>query len=263
MPEGTSPAFFRIERDVFIGNDAARGPWSPQACHAGPVTGAIAHAMEPLAPHQQLVRLSISFVRPVPVGGFRIETEPVRQGRAASTSTARLFALDGKLCAKAKSLHLSTYDSADLPTATLESPDFDAAVPGRWILDHAPHGQTHFGEHVEIRLPPGEDTKPGPTTLWMRTIPIIEGQEQTRFQSLCPLADCGNGISRNMELTDYSCVNPDLTLVVFREPQSDWLASRAMSFWEPNGIGMSHAMLFDTKGPVGTALRTLLLRPVD
>ena len=263
MPDGTSPAFFRIEGDVFIGNDAARGPWSPHACHAGPVTGVIAHAMEPLSPEQQLVRLSISFVRPVPVAGFRIETESVREGRAASTSTARLFTLDGKLCAKAKSLRLSTCETTVLPTASLAGPAFDDAVPGPWILERAPHGQTHFGEHVDIRLPPGEDTKPGPTTLWMRTIPIIEDEPQTPFQTLCPLADCGNGISRNIEMTDYSCVNPDLTLVAFRQPQSDWLASQAMSFWEPNGIGMSHAMLFDKKGAVGTALQTLLLRPID
>jgi hypothetical protein len=34
-----------------------------------------------------------------------------------------------------------------------------------------------------------------------------------------------------------------------------------VSFWEPNGIGMSQATLFDTRGPVGAALQTLIVRP--
>jgi len=35
-----SPAFFAsADGEWFTGNDAARGPWSADACHAGPVTG--------------------------------------------------------------------------------------------------------------------------------------------------------------------------------------------------------------------------------
>jgi hypothetical protein len=95
----------------------------------------------------------------------------------------------------------------------------------------------------------------------MRTPVIVEGEQSSPFQSSCPIADCGNGISRNSELTDNSFINTDLTVTVFRSPESDWLASRAVSFWEPTGIGMSQATLFDTRGPVGAALQTLIVRP--
>lgn len=256
-------AFFRAEDDVFHGNDTARGPWSADACHAGPVTAVIARTLEPVAPAQQLVRLSISFVRPVPVAGFRISTEIVRAGRAASTATARLEDLNGKLCAKAKSMHLATYEPVQFPSAPSAGPEFTEAIDGEWPFPVTSHGQPYFASGIEIKLPPGEDNGPGPTTMWMRTVGIVEGEESTPFQRLCPLADCGNGISRNTDIRENSCVNPDLTIVVFRQPQSEWLASKAQSFWEPNGIGMSHAMLYDTEGIVGTALQTLIVRPVS
>lgn len=262
MSLDSQAAFFHLEDEVYVGNGPARGPWSAEACHAGPVTAVIARTLEPIAPAQQLVRLSISFVRPVPVAGFRVTTELVRAGRAATTATARLTDLGGKLCAKAKSLHLATYEPVDFPCAPSGGPEFTAATAAEWPFPVASHGLPFFASGIEIKLPPGEDNGPGPTTMWMRTIGIIEGEEPSPFQALCPLADCGNGISRNTDIRENTCVNPDLTLVVFRQPESEWLASAARSFWEPNGIGMSHAMLYDTKGVVGTALQTLIIRPV-
>lgn len=256
-------AFFRVEEDVFLANDTARGPWSADACHAGPVTAVIARALEPIAPSQQLTRLSVSFVRPVPVAGFRITTEVVRVGRAASTATARLTDMGGKLCAKAKSLHLATYDPVDFPTAPSTGPDIADAGTAEWPFPVAAHGLPFFSSGIEIKLPPGEDNGPGPTTMWMRTVGILDGEQPSSFQRLCPLADCGNGISRNSDIRENTCVNPDLTIVVVRQPESEWLASEAQSFWEPNGIGMSHSMLYDTKGLIGTALQTLIVRPIS
>ena len=58
-------------------------------------------------------------------------------------------------------------------------------------------------------------------------------------------------------------VNPDLTIILHRLPESEWLASSAISFWEPTGIGLSQATLFDEKGPIGVASQTLLVQPVS
>jgi hypothetical protein len=97
--------------------------------------------------------------------------------------------------------------------------------------------------------------------MWMKTLPIVEGEIASPFQRLCTIADCGNGISRNAEFTDASFINADLTINVFRLPESEWLASQAKSFWESTGIGMSHATLFDTRGAIGVALQTLIVKP--
>jgi hypothetical protein len=96
----------------------------------------------------------------------------------------------------------------------------------------------------------------------MRTIPLLAGEEPSPFQRICPLADSGNAIGRNAEPDEIGFVNPDLTVVLHRRPEGLWLGSEAVSFWQPTGIGLADALLFDHRGTVGRALQTLLLRPM-
>ena len=49
-------------------------------------------------------------------------------------------------------------------------------------------------------------------------------------------------------------------MTMHRPPAGEWIASRASSFWEPTGIGLARALLYDRKGLVGTATQTLLIR---
>jgi len=55
-------------------------------------------------------------------------------------------------------------------------------------------------------------------------------------------------------------MNTDLTLVLHRDPEGDWLGSESVGYWEPNGIGLADALLFDQHGPVGRAMQSLILR---
>lgn len=262
MIESADKAFFRIDGDLVVGNDAARGPWSADACHAGPVTAVLVRALEGAVPGKQLARVTVTFQRPVPMAGFRTEARVDRDGRNVATATARLTATDGKVCAEATSLFVTACAHGPLPTSSLPEPDFGEAVPGPFPVERAVHGLPFFQSGIEVAYPPGETPAPGPTTLWMRTLPIVEGEAPSRFQSLCPLADCGNGISRNSTFAEATFVNPDLTIGVFRLPESEWLAAAARSFWEPTGIGLSQAQLYDTRGAIGYALQTLIVNPV-
>jgi len=260
--ESDAAAFFHLDGDVIIGNDAARGPWSADACHAGPVSGVLVRAIEQAAPDKQLARVTMSFQRPIPIAGFRITAVVERDGRSTAATTAQLADRDGNVCAVACGLHLARHDFDTLPTATVPAPRFADAVAGTFPVEHATHGLPFFRSGIEVAYPPGETPDPGPTCVWMRTLPLIEGERPSPFQSLCPLADCGNGVSRNSRFAEATFINPDLTIAVFRLPESEWLASRAISFWEPTGIGLSHAQLFDTTGAIGYALQTLLIRPI-
>jgi len=56
-------------------------------------------------------------------------------------------------------------------------------------------------------------------------------------------------------------MNTDLTVLLHRDPDGEWLGTDSVSRWEPNGHGMSDSLLFDRHGPVGRALQTLLVQP--
>ena len=171
--------------------------------------------------------------------------------------------LDGRVVASAHTSHLAARpDDARIPTTTAPVTDLSAAQPGPFPLAATRHGLRAFMDGVEVCYPPGEDRSPGPTTIWMRTIPLIEGEEPSPFQRICPLADCGNALSRLAEPDRMGFVNTDLTIHLHRQPVGDWLGSPPESAWNADGIGLSDALLFDAHGPVGRAMQTLFITPV-
>ena len=260
MDATTRNAFFHRDGEWYVGNDAARGPWDANGCHAGPVTAVLAGAAEALMPVRRLIRLTVTYLRPAPMSGFRIDAASRGGGSSAASGSLALFDRAGRLCARAQSLHLTPVALHDVPTSRLPPPSFANSKPAAFPLRAGLHGKPFFGSEAEVRLPDNQPDGPGPKTLWMRARPIVSGQTPSPFQSLCPLADCANGFARNSDAGAHTFINPDLTVLMHRPPASEWLASRGISFWEPTGIGASHATLFDTRGVVGSALQSIVIR---
>ncbi|EAQ44233.1 MAG: hypothetical protein BM560_16190 [Roseobacter sp. MedPE-SWde] len=258
-----APPFFSQNSDgVFVGNDPARGPWSADHCHAGPVTGLAARAAEiAVGAEKMLCRLTLDILRPLPLAGLRVAAETTRHTRTLATTQITVHDLDNTLCALGTSMHLVRKDLGVVPTAPVTPLRRADAVSGPFSIGAGLHDKPYFGQFLDVAYPPEFGLNPGPKTLWMRTTTLVEGEEQSAIQSLCALADCGNGISWNARPAEMGFMNTDLTLNVHREPEGDWHASDSVSHWHGTGIGMSQSVLQDEKGPVATALQTLVLHP--
>ena len=258
-------SFFTVEEtdgaEWFRPTDACRGPWSADACHAGPPTGLLARAAERLFPEQRLVRLTVDLVRPIPHAGFAITADASRAGRTVSTSALAIVDTTGKVMVTASGMHVTAAPPFRLPTATSPTPILADAAPGAFPIARGAHDLEMFASGVEVRYPPGEGPDPGPTRMWMRTLPLLPDEEPSGFQRICPLADCGNAVSRNADVTDFAFMNTDLTVLLHRDPVGEWFGMDSVSRWEPTGHGMSDSLLFDEHGPVGRALQTLLVQP--
>lgn len=263
MTESMSPSFFTTtDNEWFVPTEHTRGPWDKDSCHAGPPTGLIARALEQAVTDKRLARLTVELSRPVPHAGFRIQTTIKREGRAVTTTRASLIDGDGRECCSASALHMAHQPTQDYPTIHTDFGDPADATPGSFPISRTLHGLAAFnGPGVETHYPPGEEPAPGPTTVWMRTVPLLEDETPTPFQKICPLADCGNAFSRNAEPWDVSFINPDLTINLHRDPQGDWLGSRSVGYWQPNGHGLADALLFDKYRACGRATQTLWLTP--
>ena len=257
-----SDAFFTTpDGDWFQPTGACRGPWDPDACHAGPPAGLLARALEKLVPHQPLVRLTVDLIRPIPHAGFRVEARLLREGRTVSTTALAVVDGEGREVVTARAMHLVAGGVGVLPTAPADTPDLALARQGRFGLEGAGHGLEMFSDGIEVRYPPGDGPDPGPTRIWMRTLPLLPDEEPSPVQRICPLADCGNAVSRNAEPTEVAFVNTDLTIALHRAPVGEWLGAEAVSHWQDTGVGLADALLFDGRGPVGRALQSLVLRP--
>jgi hypothetical protein len=256
----TDSYFTTKDGSFFSPTDHTRGPWSAEACHAGPPAALMVRAVEALATHQQLTRLTIELIKPIPMSGFRVQSEVRRPGRSVTHTEAEIYDDDG-FYARAYGLHIRTLDSLDVAGMLADGPDLSSAVPGPFSIASTHHNEEWFGSSVECKFPHVRTAaNQGPTTMWMRTMyPILPDEQPSPFQRLAPLADCGNGISYHGEIGSTSFVNADLTLAVHREPIGDWFASRSVSHWHRSGIGMSDSELFDSDGPVGRATQSLVL----
>ena len=246
----------------FTPSDLTRGPWDPAACHAGPPSGLLARASEQLVEGQQLVRLTVELNRPIPHAGFSVSGEVVRAGRRVSTTELTIRDGTERTVAVARAMHITGSTVRDLPTTPWPAPQFHDASTGPFPIGSPVHDLAMFADSVEIRYPVDEDSEPGPTTAWMRTAPLLPNEAMSGFQSICSLADCSNALSRNGEPSEYTFLNTDLTVVLHRIPVGEWLGSQVTSRWEPNGIGMSDALLFDEAGPVGRSTQSLIIDPV-
>ena len=246
----------------FQPSDHARGPWDPDACHAGPPTGLMVRELEHLVPNGRLVRVMVELMRPIPMAGFRVQAEVRRPGRSAIATEAEVFD-DDQVYARIFGLHLRVLPESEILTARVDAPVFEHAVPGPFPIGRTAHGLPCFPNSLEVRYDPAESLGTGgPTTVWMRTVPLLPDEEPSGFQRICPLADSGNGISYNAYLDRVTFVNPDLVVALHREPRGEWICSRVRSHWENDGIGMSDAELFDVDGHVGRAIQTILIDPV-
>ena len=261
-----SPTYFEHTKDdCFEANAPARGPWSVNHCHAGPVAGLIARAFERALPEKVLTRMTLDLVRPIPMAGFQITTDVDRDGRTLGQARVKLADMDGITCVTGSSMHLVRADFTSMPTAVVTPLKRADAAAGPTPLARGEHGEPSFSDFIEVAYPDGVPDKStnstGPTKLWMKTPPLLADETLSTAQRLCPLADCGNGISRNAGFYDITFMNTDLTIHFHRETDADWFLSDCISHWQRTGIGLAQAVLSDDDGPVATALQTILLRP--
>jgi hypothetical protein len=243
-----------------------RGPWDPDFCHAGPPTALIVRALERIVPPQRLARINVELMRPIPIpmAGFRVQAEVRRPGRSVTFTEAEIFD-DDHIYVRAYGMHMRQLADLDCSTAVVETPNLADAVAGSFPIDAAKHDLQAVGTSMEVRYDPaGSHGTGGPTTVWMRSIvPILDDEEPSPFQRICPLADSGSGISANDYLDKILFVNPDLSVSLHCDPIGEWFCSRAVSHWQPDGTGMADAELFDINGPVGRAVQNVLLAAAD
>lgn len=194
------------------------------------------------------------------MSGFSVSGAVARHGRAVATTRIEIHDAD-RAYARGEGLHVAEVDLGGVSTHRPPTPDFRSAVPGPFPLTN-PHGLRGFTDSMEVRYDPRFSRGGGGETfMWARSqVPLIEGEEPSSFQRLCPPADSGNGVSWHERPGRLSFVNADLVVTQHRPAAGEWIGSHTVSYWEPTGIGRADTELYDTRGPVGRAMQSLVIR---
>jgi hypothetical protein len=258
-------SLFTVDGDGFIPTEHARGPWSPDLLHGGPVSALLAHHLEASDVADQLwfpARFTVDFMRPLAMAPMRVTAEVVRAGRRAQLLDARLHVGD-KLVARAS---LQQIRCVDVPVGDAEFAKAWTASPPEPPESISPSdgmgepGTAFHSSSVQHRSRDGLLTEVGPSRDWIHVdVPLLPDVGLSPFERVVAAADFGNGVSASLPFDRYTFVNADLTVHLFRLPVDEWVLLDAVTRAGDDGIGMAESQLSDRLGVIGRSCQSLVI----
>lgn len=264
--------FDLLDERAVRATELARGPWSPEALHGGPVAGLLARAVE-LHDHDDIewfvARLTVELERPVPTTPLTWRAVTTRPGRKVALVEVELRSVElDRVVARARALrirdghvHLPMDDPGSAPHLVLAGPP-----PGPETVSATVSTMNDYvGYHntaTEHRFIEGSWSEVGPAIDWVRLRhPLVAGEETTALQRVACTVDFANGIGRVLDTDDYTFINPDVTLHQFRPAHGEWVGLASRSHMGEHGVGMSDTAVYDTQGRVGRSNQSILIEP--
>jgi acyl-coenzyme A thioesterase PaaI-like protein len=256
------PALFEPTADGFVAHPYTRGPWDERMMHGGAPSALIARAIERALPADglEVARLTIDFLGGVPIGPVAVQADVLKPGRRFALIDATLDAAGRRSClARAVCLR-----AADLPGARASPPDAPGPLPPPDAGSEHPgfvdrDDGVFYPDACEIRSVGGEFGS-GALAAWVRLRgEVVPGEQPSPLQRVAAAADFANGLGTILEFADWIFVNTDLSIQLWRRPESEWIGVDARTSVGPTGVGLSSAVLHDVRGPVGTCAQTLFV----
>lgn len=264
-PRDDVEALFVPDGHQLVPTDLARGPWSPDSLHGGPVAAVLARAVEHAVPvdgRLRTTRLTVELLRPVGTAPLTVTADVVRPGHKVQVVDA-VVEQSGVEVAWGRASRIRVDPAVTVPEPT--TPEDAAPDPPSAGTEVPFVASSYRGFHnggVEIRYVSGRIDQPGPATAWFRLlVPVVAGELPSAEQRAVAVSDFGNGIGSELPFTTSVFVNPDLTVHLLRPPEGDWVCLVARTRYGPPGTGLAESTLWDRRGRIGLALQSLYVEP--
>ena len=255
-----SDAFFvQEDDDRFRATDHTRGPWTPDAQHAGPPSALLGRAIERASKKAdfQTARVTLEILRPIPVDVLTTRAEVVRPGKSVELIEASLEH-DGAPVVTARAWRIRTQEL----DFTAPTPDLAAPSPPEAGREVEAFGSGGYLAAMDVAFVTGSFVEPGPATAWFRMRhPLLEGEAVSPLTRVLIAADSGNGISATIDWTQWFFINCDLSVHLNRYPRGEWVCLDAQTFPERHGVGLASSRIWDREGPIGRGAQSLFIGP--
>lgn len=260
--------FVQAGASEFIPTEHSVGPWSRDLLHGGPVAALLAHQLCAISPEGNWfpARLTVDLARPVPLTTLHVIATVVRAGRRAQLLSAECR--NGDVLVARAGLQMIARGDVPIPSAS---------PARRWARDERPAppeaapkmtpsnggGDTAFhSTSVEHRSPNSALSGLGAASDWIRVrAELLPGVPLSPFEGVVAAADFGNGISSSLPFDEYTYVNADLSVHVFRLPADEWVLVDAVTHIGDEGVGLAESRLSDRIGLIGRASQSLVVAP--
>lgn len=261
MPYFDRIASERTDATRFRPTSLTGGAWNVAEQHVAPPIGLLAHAIEvdhaTRSPQpMQLSRLSVDILGVIPIDEVEVTCRVLRPGRSIELVEATL-AHTGRPALVARAWLMHTRDTDAVagsahpsmpPRDALERVDPSSAWPGEFIATVG-----------EVRR---QQQEPGRGWTWiLPAVPLLDGEPVSTTARLVSLVDIANGITPRADPREVAFPNLDLTLHLVREPEDGWIGFDTTVTFGASGLGMTHTVLHDERGVVGSVVQSLTVRP--
>lgn len=256
------PVYFRRTGQLtFAPTEHVVGAWNLADQHIAPALGLLLHEVERdmAARHPGggwiATRLSFDILGPVPVEEFEITAKLLRPGKTVEMVQASMIH-NGRPIVLLRAWLMATRDTAALegsPVAPLPEPE---AMPEWDPTTLWPGG---FLASARVRR---IEKERGRSQYWVRTpVMLLDGEPVSATARAAGLFDIANGMAVRADPRRILFPNVDLTAHLFREPRAGWLGFDTSVSFGPGGVGLTHSVLYDETGPLGTVAQSLTIRP--
>jgi hypothetical protein len=248
----------------FVATDLVRSTWSAAIQHAAPVSALLVRAMERCAQRDdaRLSRVVVDLLGPVPAeGDLWVRPRLERSGKQIELISAEMLGPgpDGRPrpVARATGWRLQRLDTTGLAHGPAPLPGPLTEARSRDLAKDWDRNYVHSLDWRWLTEPLHE----GPGESWVRpTVDLVHGETMTQLQRLFTVADVANGIGSKLDITEWTFLNTDLAVHVFRIPDGDWIGIRAETSYGPDGVGTTVGTLFDERGSIGAIQQCVLVR---
>ena len=252
-------AIYRVDGNRVVTSPNAAGPWEPaHAARLGAVgAGDVGGGSDSDAGADEIARVTIDLMRPVPVAPLTIETEILREGRKIQLCDVKLLA-DG-VSGRRRHRAQDQAQALSLPRRR-QGVAGHAAVArglagrGRTWRDQSVRGM------VSMRAARGRFGQAGAGAIWFRLDhPLVEGEAVSQAMRAVVAADFSNGTASTLDFRAWTYINADLTVNFSRQPVGEWILLDGGSWIGPDGAGLAMSRLADRRGYFGRAVQSLVI----
>ncbi|OZI35068.1 thioesterase [Bordetella genomosp. 10] len=255
-----SSYFESVGASRFVPTLHVGGGWNPAEQHIAPALGLLAHLVETHRDARrqdglQIGRASYDIYGTLPMEACDVEIEVIRPGRTIELVEARL-SHEGRVGLTLRAWLMAAMDTEALagdPFPRLPAPD---DLPPWDMTGVWPGG---YVRSLQLRR---AEAVPGAATYWVDTdVQLLAGASPSPTARLLGLLDTANGVSPRAHPKDVAFPNIDLTAHLLRQPVGGWVGFDTKVGFGPAGLGVTHSIVHDARGPVAVLSQSLTVRP--
>ena len=257
----TSSYFVRESPGLYRPTLHVGGGWNPEEQHIAPVIGLIAHELETHHRGRRndvlpLVRLSVDILGVIPMDAVRLEVEVIRPGRTIELLEVTL-SHGGRPAVIARGWLSQRFDTADVAHSGFDRVAAPEELASATLDERWPGG---FVRSLDIRR---ESRGHGRALSWVRPRPrLIDEVEVSPVARLLGAIDVANGLAPLAEPHEVAYPNLDFSAHLFRDPVGEWIGLETRVSFGDTGAGLTHSILHDGTGPLGSLAQVLTVRPL-